>query len=373
MSRLPFRCLLAGTTAVLAATPAIAQTATTGTPAGTIVNNTAQASYTVNGAAQTASSNTASFVVDRKVNLTVTTAQAANTQVNLGQSAAVTTVTVTNTTNGTQDFLLDPDQNFGTVVFVGTDDFDMANLRAFVDANGNGTYDPTVDTASFIDELAPDATATVFLVGDVPNGTLGTTNLAIVSLNAIVATGGGAGAQGSALIPTDLNLLNQAATVDVVFADNDSDTIGPDILRNGRGRAYAAYEVGVRNVALSVQKSATILSDGVSAVNPKALPGAVVQYCLTVANGTALTPASNVNLTDVVPPNTTYVPGSLTIGGLGTGGVCLVNGFPQNDDGSNTLGPYRGSYDAGTRTITATVPTLLGGTSVAASFRVTIN
>ena len=365
------RLLMGGSVAILAAAPAFAQTTTTGTPAGTVVNNTAQASYTVNGAAQTASSNTSSFVVDRKVNLNVTTAQAANTQVNLGQTGAVTTFTVTNTTNGIQDFLLDPDQNFGTIVFTGTDNFDLTNLRAYVDSNGNGVYDPGVDTATFIDELAPDATATVFLVGDVPN--TATANLAIVSLRATVAAGGTVGTQGAALIPTDLNLVNQAAEIDVVFADGDSDGIGPDIIRNGQGRAYAAYEVGVRNVALSVQKSSLVLSDGINTINPKALPGAVVQYCLTVANGTLLTPASNVNLTDVVPANTTYVPGSLTIGGLGTGGVCVLNGFPQNDDGTQATGPYRGSYNAGTRTVTATIPTLLGGTSVAASFRVTIN
>ena len=367
------RLLLAGSAAVIAVGPVAAQTTPAGTTAGTIVNNVAQASYTVNGAAQTASSNTASFVVDRKVNLTVTTAQAANTQVNIGQTGAVTTFTVTNNTNGTQDFLLDPDQNFGTVVFTGTDDFDMSNLRAYVDANGNGIYDPGVDTATFIDELAPDATATVFLVGDVPNTSPGTTNLAIVSLHATVAAGGAAGTQGAALIPTDLNLINQLAQVDVVFADNDSDGIGPDIARNGQGRAYAAYEVAVRNVALTITKSALVLSDGVNALNPKAIPGAVVQYCLTAANATLLTPATNLNLTDVIPANTTYVPGSLTVGGIGGGGVCLVNGFPQNDDGSNTTGPYRGSYNAGTRTVTATIPTLLGGTSVAASFRVTIN
>ena len=363
--------LLAGSAVASATSPLRAQTATAGTPAGTIVNNTAQASYTVNGTAQTVSSNTASFVVDRKVNLTVTTAQAANTQVNLGQTGAVTAFTVTNNTNAVQDFLLDPDQNFGTIVFVGTDNFDMTTLRAYVDANGNGTYDPGVDTATFIDELAPDATATVFLVGTVPNAA--GANLAIVSLHAIAAAGGAPGAQGAPLVPTDLNLLNQSAEVDVVFADADSDGIGPDIARDGAGRAFAAYEVGVRNVALSVQKSSVVLSDGINTLNPKALPGAVVQYCLTVANATLLTPATDVNLTDTIPANTTYVAGSLSVGGIGAGGVCLVNGFAQNDDGSNTVGPYRGSYNAGTRTVTATIPTLLGGTSLAASFRVTIN
>ena len=134
--------LLTGAAALASAGTAHAQS----TPAGTVISNQAQASYTVNGTAQTAASNTATFVVDRKVNFTVVTAQSANTQVNLGQTGAVTTYTVTNKTNGTQDFILDPDQqNLSVGILPGTDNFDVGNMRAYVDSNNNGVYDSTKD------------------------------------------------------------------------------------------------------------------------------------------------------------------------------------------------------------------------------------
>ncbi|MCP3734084.1 hypothetical protein M9979_04235 [Sphingomonas sp. RP10(2022)] len=365
------RWLLAGTAAIASIGSAQAQTVNpnaNGTLAGTTITNTATASYTVNGTAGTATSNTATFLVDRKVNLTVVPVQ--NTvQVNLGQTGAYTSFQVTNATNDYQDFLLSANQTILTGILTGTDTYDLADLKIYVDSNGNGTYDAGVDTAEFIDELAPDGRATVFVVGNIPASPIGT--MAQVGLQVRTAAGGGTGTPGAVLVASAVNLDNQT---DVVFADDDNDgLLGYDALRNGAGWAYGSYDIGVHAVNLTVAKSASVVSDGVSALNPKALPGAIVQYCLTVTNGTLTTPASGINLTDVIPANTTYVPGSITIGGLGTNGVCLVGGFPQNDDGTQATGPYRGSYDAGTKTVTATIPTLLGGTSLAASFRVKIN
>lgn len=368
------RLLLSGTAAIagVSAGQASAQTASAATPAGTAVSNTAQATYSVNGAAQTAQSNTATFVVDRKVNLTVVKAQDADTPVALGQTGAVTTFRVTNNTNGIQDFLLDPDQNIGTVVYVGTDNYNMTNLKAYVDANGDGIYQPDTDVATYIDELRPDESRTVFLVGDVPTSQLA--QLAIVNLHVTVAEGGAANTPGARLQQTTLNVANQDAEVDVVFADNDSDGIGPDVLHDGEARAYLAYNVGIKNVDLSVVKSMRVLSDGFSAtLNPKAVPGATVEYCLSVRNATLLTPANDVTLTDVIPTNTTYVPGSLTIGAAG--GTCVLLGAVQDDDAddANDPGPYRGSFDTAAKRVTATIPTVLGGGTVNASFKVTIN
>lgn len=366
------RLLLTGATALasIGSVQAHAQATPNGTEAGTAIVNTAQASYTVNGTARTASSNESRFVVDRKVNVVVTAAQTGSTNVNLGQTGAVTTFTVTNKTNATQDILIEGQQNVGAGGG-GVDNFDVTNLTAYLDTDNSGTFTSGDQAATFIDELAPDASRTVFLVADVPS--VAGQTFASVSLRARVAAGGTAGA-GAVL--TALDLVNQPNQIDVVFADDDSDGLmGADALRNGESRAYLEYEVAVTNVNMVVAKSATVLSDPVNLlVAPKALPGAVVQYCLTITNNTLLTPANNVALTDVIPDNTTYVPGSIQVGGLGTGGVCLLNGFPANDDGSpNPLSPYGGSYDAATKTVTATTPLLLGGASFAASFRVTIN
>lgn len=369
MSKQTLRLLLAGTAMAASTGVAHAQTTGSGTAAGTVVTNTAQASFSVNGTAQTATSNTATFVVDRKVNLTVT-AQTSNTQVNLGQSGAVLTFKVTNNTNGTQDFLLAADQTLTSGILPGTANFTANNVKVYVDSNNNGIYDPGVDTATYIDELPEDASATVFIVADIPTNNA---TLDFVGLKATVAAGGAPGSAGAALVATDPAQPDNQATVDIVFADNDSDgALGPDLPRNGAADAYAAYQVSIHSVALSVVKSSQVLSDGVSTINPKALPGAIVQYCLTVNNATLGTPATNIALTDVIPANTTYVAGSIQVGALGTGGVCLTSGVPIADDGSTT-GLYGGSFNGATKTVTATIPTLLGGTSLAASFRVTIN
>ncbi|PZU09911.1 hypothetical protein [Sphingomonas sp.] len=366
--------LLAGTAGLCAATGAQAASQTT---AGTVINNTASVTYTVNGTSQSTSSTTASFVVDRKVNFTVATDQTGLTQVNLGEQNAVTRFKVTNLTNDVQDFILDPDQqNISVGILPGTDNFDMLNLKAYVDSNNNGVYDPGVDTATYIDELAPDASVTVFLVGNVP--TTPSALLAFDSLHVIVAAGGTAGTKGSALVATDLNLANADNTVDIVFADDDSDGtlyLG-DIARNGQGRAYSGYEIGTHNVSLTVAKSALVLSDGVNILNPKALPGATVEYCLRVNNATLTTAATSVNLTDAIPAKTTYVPGSISIGTPGVLGIaCVVSGSAEDDDtddAAETDG-FTASFDTSSKTVSAHIDTVGGGATVAVAFKVTID
>ena len=334
------------------------------TVAGTVISNQAQASYTVNGSAQSSSSNTATFVVDRKVNFTLVTDQAANTQVNLSQTNAVLSFRLTNTTNGTQDFILDADQAaLAAGILPGTDNFDMSNVRIFVDSNGNGVYDAGVDVGTYIDELSPDASVEIFLVADVPNQA--NANLAFLSLHATVAAGGTANTRGAALVATDLLLPNSDTDVDIVFADGDSDGayLG-DFARNGQARAYAAFEVGTHAIDLSFVKTQHVVSDGINLTNPRAIPGAVVEYCLTVRNQTLLTAATGLSLTDVVPANTTYVAGSITVGDPGALGVCNINTAPLSD---------ASAYNASTRTITAALGTLAGGGARAVAFRVTLN
>ncbi|MGA1798298.1 hypothetical protein VH567_05905 [Sphingomonas sp. 4RDLI-65] len=369
------RTLLTGTAAIVSigtmAGTASAQTpGPAGTAAGTTITNTAQASYTVNGVQQSATSNAATFVVDRKVNLTVVPATQNNTQVAIGQPNAVVAFQVTNNTNGTQDFLLSASQTPIQNLFTG-DNFDVTNIRIFVDSNGNGTYDVGVDTATYISELGADQVATVFIVGDVPNQQ--TAALAGITLIAQVAAGGNGAVQGAALSPSIL--ANDDNAVDIVFADNDSDGLGLDIANNGQGRASLGYEITTRNVALTVTKYSTVISDPVSGiVLPKAIPGATVQYCLVVNNATLLVSAENVNLTDTIPANTTYQPGSIVIGLPGVNPICTLAGFIASDNGAAIPGTnFTGSYDTGTKKVTATIPTLIGGATVAASFRVTIN
>jgi len=70
------------------------------------------------------------------------------------------------------------------------------------------------------------------------------------------------------------------STMDVVFADAAGTF---DLARDGIGRAFNAYKIGT--AAVSMTKTARVISDPVNLlVNPRAIPGAVMEYCLTVSN-----------------------------------------------------------------------------------------
>ena len=356
------RALLAGTAALatFAATgTAQAQTAS-GTAAGTVITNTASASYTVNGVAQTKASNAVTFVVDRKVNLTVVPEQQGNTSVVVAQTGAVLAYRLTNSTNGTQDFQLSTLQT----ILINGDNFDVSNVKTFVDSDGNGIYDPTKDTLTFVNELGADQSVVVFVVADIPNNQAA--QLANVTLIARVAAGGDPSTAAAGALLT-ASLVNDDNQVDVVFADSDG-------VRDGAAGATLAYQISTSNVALTVVKSSTLISDPINgSLSPKALPGAVVQYCMVVNNSTLGTPASAVVLTDTIPANTNYVPGSITVGSLALLGTCIL-GTPMNDSGAVVPGStYTASYNAGTRLVTANIPTIVGGTAVAVTFNVTVN
>lgn len=352
-ARKTISALLAGSVAIGGVTGVQAQTAASLTTAGTRIDNTATVTYTVNGSSNSTNSTTASFVVDKKANFTVVADQTGLTAVNLGDTAAVTRFKVTNLTNDVQDFLLAAGQALPIGIFPNAANFTVSNLQIFVDSNNNGQYDPGVDTKTYIDELAPDASVNVFVIGDVPNQQ--NAQYAYDALAVTVAAGGAQNVKGTALVATDLGLINNDNTVDIVFADQT---------RTGTETAYSGWEVSTHNVALTVAKTARVLSDGYSLLG-KAIPGATVEYCLTVRNATLLTSATNVVLTDILPSTVTYVPGTVTIGVPGVLGVaCNVGGVTQTD---------ASVFNSTTKTITATIPTVGGGTSTAVAFQVKIN
>lgn len=340
-----------------------------GTTQGTSIANTATVDYTVGGVNQPdVSSNTATFVVDRRINLTVAEVGNAYTDVAAGATAQVLTFTVTNSTNGTQDFrfITTNDTTGATDPFGGTDDFDPTAIQVFVDSNNNGVYDAGVDIATFLDEIPADATRTVFVVASIPAGRA-VDDTAGITLTAVAADAGTGGALGA-----DATQTAGAGTlggVDTVFGDVAGDT---DAARDGRHSDDDAYRV--RAAAITVTKTATVISDPFNGVtNPKAIPGAVIEYCLQVSNAAGGLLATNIVVSDPIPANTTYVPGSIFAGGTATGGVCNADGTAEDDDstGADETDPNGGSFAAGT--VSTTVPSVAAGVTTTSRFRVTIN
>ncbi len=366
MSTHYFRGALLGGSALAATTLAAPAFAQSQTASGTTVNNQASVSYDVGGSTQSVSSNVASFVVDKKVNLAVAEVGGAVTQTAIGATAQVTTFTVTNLTNATQDFRLDPDQQTVSIPLLGSDNFNVTNMHAYVDSNGNGTYDAGIDTATYIDELAPDASVTVFIVADIPN-TPGA-DTAIVSLNVVAAAGGAPNTLGADLIASSTLVPDSAGTVEIVFADGS----GPlDLARNGQARAFDAYHISTAVVTLA--KTSRVVSDPINFLaNPHAIPGATVEYCMTINNAGPGT-ATNLTVTDNVPANTTFVPGSIQVGTSAGGAGCILVGTTEDDNntGADETDLYGGSFDG--TTVRGTIPSVAPLGAYAVAFRVTIN
>lgn len=268
-----------------------------GTASGTSIANTATVDYQVGGVDQDPiTSPAATFVVDTSLDLSVAY-QGAAVNVVPGAQDQVLTFEVTNDGNATQDFSLD------AINKAAGDDFDTTGVTIFVESGATAGYQAAQDTATYIDELAADASKIVYIVSDIPLTTVNG-NDAILDLEAQVAVGGSAAAQGADITTDDSGIADNPATVQTVFADG----AGPaDVANDGKASDDGTYTVVT--AALTVTKTATVISDPVNGTtNPKAIPGAVIEYEITVEN-TGSSDATSVTVTDSIPANTDFVVG----------------------------------------------------------------
>jgi uncharacterized repeat protein (TIGR01451 family) len=280
-----------------------------GTLAGSTITNTATVNYNV-GTVARSSNDSDSFVVDRRIDLVVDETNGAATTVAPGQTGAVTTFTLQNTSNAILDFALAASQQVGgAATFTGTDNFNVTNVLLFRDTNNNGTYEAGTDLAVpqsggvyYIDELGIDATVRLFVVADVPTGQV-FDDVATVRLTATTREGGTAGTMGAVVTASASN----TAAMDTVFADAAGIT---DAARDGVHSDRDDYRVAAAN--LLVNKSSTIVSDPIPGTPDFHIPGALIRYCIVVRNnGTSA--ATSVNLTDTLPTTLNIVASSLRV------------------------------------------------------------
>lgn len=325
-----------------------------GTTQGTDIDNTVTVDYQVGGVDQTEETASDSFQVDRRVIFDVVERPVTGTtSVAPGETGAVTTFNLTNTSNDTLDFDLAGTQlSGGTAEHGGTDNFNIASLAVFVDANGNGTYEPATDTATTVDDLGEDATVAIFIVGDIP-GTQSNGDVAGVTLTATAEN-----SDGTAIVASTDADANTAG-VETIFADTNADG---NTARDGIDFAGDDYTVGAAD--LTVQKISRVVSDGISATNPKAIPGAVVEYCIVVSNAAGAATATNVAVSDDIGAI-----GNVTFDGAFTP---LMNGTVVSGD-TCTPGADNGTYTAGTDTVSGTLNDVAAGETRTLVFRVTID
>ncbi|MBV8685727.1 MAG: hypothetical protein JOZ90_05930 [Alphaproteobacteria bacterium] len=336
--------------AAFAASPAAAA----GTAAGTSVTNNVTLDYKVGGVAQTAVAASDTFTVDRKVVMTVVSNDGTTISVSPGQVTAVTTFTVTNASNATLDFALSAAQLAGgTAAHGGTDNFNANNVRVFVDGNGNGTYESASDTATYMDQIIADDSRKVFVVVDIPLGRA-TGDVAGVKLTAVASEATAAGSLGATVTQTS---GANTAGVDTVFAEPGS--ANGNVQYDGQEFAFDDYTVSA--AALTVTKTSRVISDPVnSTTNPKMIPGAVVEYCIAVANAAGSATATNISVTDTLPAQTTYLSAfGIKVNGTVTGSTC-------NADGASG-----GSYASGV--VSGALADITAGTTKTLVFRTTVN
>jgi uncharacterized repeat protein (TIGR01451 family) len=360
---------------------ALPQAFAAGTLASTSIDNRATVSYSVGSVAQTpiesspagnttpgtGNGTSTSFVVDNRIDLTVTEVSGGTTVTSPGASDAVTAFLLTNTGNAAQAFQLSATQLTGGTVFGNTDNADVANLRVFVDVNDNGIYEPAIDTATDVTSLAADADVTVFVVADVP---LTVTNgqFASVRLTARAAVDGSPGT-----LATETVGPETPGAVDVVFGDGAG---AGDAAEDGAFAADDQYEV--QSAALAIAKTSSVVSDPFNGTSsPRAIPGAVIEYAITMTN-TGTVSATGVTIVDPIPANTVFATGqyntgasdvSVTVGATTTFCVAEAGGTDTNGDGCvRTAGGELSVSTPASSTVASGA-----GNAVTVRFRVTID
>lgn len=281
-----------------------------GTAVGTPITNSATLTYSVATVVQpTITGTSTAFVVDSKINLTV--APAATTNVVPGATAQVLTFTVTNNANTILDF------DLALQLPLAGHQFAATGCNAYVESGATAGYQAAQDTAIFIDELAADATKTVYAVCNIP-GTVINSNIAHVDLVATAKgtfTSGGinnytatAGVLGAAL--TQTAGADTPGIVDIVFADVAGTALSPaDAARDATHSDGGHYSVTA--AVMTVSKTAALLCDPFNGVtDPKNIPGAMTQWTITISNGAGGAAATLTSITDTLSANVAHDPGA---------------------------------------------------------------
>ena len=304
--------------AVLASSNAYAA----GTLAGTDITNIATASYESGGSTVDIDSNPVVIKVDELLDVTAVSGDPGDIITTNGALNVVSTFRITNTGNGPEAIRLTPN------VVNGGDDFDPTLVQVVLDTNGNGVYDPGVDTiyvAGTNDPLlAPDQIITVFVLTNVPavqdNG-----NRAQVRLTAAATTG--TGAPGTTFAGAGQGGGN--AVVGTTGADAD-----------------AAGFLLINAASVALVKSATVVDPfgGTTSV-----PGSIITYRLvaTVSGSGSL---NNLAINDPIPVSSQYVVSSITLEG---GAMTDAADADQGNFNGSRVNVALGNVPAGqTRTVT---------------------
>jgi hypothetical protein len=356
------------------------------TTSGTSISNQADLTFSVGAVVQPTVSATTTFKVDDKVNVLV--AGGVITNVSPNQTGVATPFTVSNNGNATQGYTLAAANATSGGYTVNataiTDDFDPATaLRICLDdGSGGGVANdgilqagelaacPAAPGVTTIATLAPGASVHLLVVTDTPGTGVGSANndAAVVSLKATTlwptplvpaeengTTPPTAGAVVTATAGAD------TADVDVVLADPAGSTtsgLASDVLSDGVSSNYGAFKVV--SAVLSITKVATVICDPINGngtptgIPPKNIPGAYVQYAITITNALGAAQATLTQVTDTLVAQ--LAADNLLISGAGAvpATACSAGGTSLSASGFGAV------YGTGTTVTTYAAPGLAG-------------
>jgi uncharacterized repeat protein (TIGR01451 family) len=114
---------------------------------------------------------------------------------------------------------------------------------------------------------------------------------------------------------------------------------------------------------INITKSVELISDPMNGTtNPKAIPGAMLRYCLLISNAGSAA-GTNILINDALPAAMTYLPGSIR-----SGSSCVSAATAEDEDasGPDESDPAGAAQSGGL--LTAGTPTLAAGSSLAVIF-----
>lgn len=355
----------------MSSTPALA----VGTTAGDSITNNVSVSFQVGGEDQTAVTDSDTFVVDRNIDVNVNFTGATPISVSPGEDQVAIAFDVTNLSNAVVDLDLDAILTDGTAA-------NIDNIEIYLD-DGDGVLSAAEIAAgpiTFLDAVAADdglgtETLSVVVLADVDTAAVNGDTFDI----ALVADAHESGAVGDGALGADITATSGANTagVDTVLADGNGGT-GEEADNDG---AFSDEgQLSVAGADVSVVKSSRIISDPVNGTtDPKAIPGAVIEYCIAVSNAAGAATATSVNVADDLPADVTFaendfgifVDGTATIDTSGPTPVATCAGGTDEEGGNASYTAAGGT--GGLDLISGLLSDLPASTTRSLYFRVTIN
>lgn len=320
------------------------------TPAGTLISNTAIVNYAIGGTPQSPIASLAALVlVDEIIQPVLTCQSLPSVAVNSPSINDVLTFLLTNGGNGSESFSIVrsngplplPAGNYTPINSIAYDPLNTPTGAIFLETNNVAGFQPGADLAYVPGVNDPVIAAgkglVVYVLSDTSNVPANAQGDVLLTMTSRTA-----GAAGAAV-----------ATRLLGVGDNLGNGAGNAIVVTPRAEAAATCSYVATGLGFVMNKSVLSVADPLGGV--LLMPGAIMTYQLTVSlNGVGT--ATGLVVSDPIPANLTYVPGSIAVGG-----VAMTDAIDAD------------AAQFATNTVSVSLGNVAAPTSVVITFRATIN